>query len=201
MYKRTNNGYPSIPLIAFVNTRGHPKHLTGQRSFRFCYGMALDSHVYLQPGTLEHWNIHLYHVVSVDVVTKTRAENQRDVLVDLAIDDGHCSMPLRMHWSGAGRSRSAPYPLLTCYVPFESWFFAGPWQFKELLSANQKMSSIFLFHGPRLAMIEVLGTIPTDAYTIYLNATLTLDVIYSMLLHRNGARWMSNSAFHNLFPL
>ncbi|KAI6010266.1 oligomeric complex COG6-domain-containing protein [Pisolithus marmoratus] len=36
-------------------------------------------------------------------------------------------------------------------------------------------------------MIEVLGTIPIGAYTIYLNATLTLDVIYPMLLHRDTA--------------
>lgn len=145
-------------------------------------------------------NRRLYHIVSVDSVTKTRSEKRRDVLVDLAIGLGIPILEMILHYIVQGH-RFNIFEEIGCYPttyntpPAYALVFCWPIaigvvsaayclctirelalrraQFKELLSANRNMSSSRYFRLMGLAGIEVLGTIPVGAYTVYLNVTVS----------------------------
>ncbi|KAI6111889.1 pheromone A receptor-domain-containing protein [Pisolithus thermaeus] len=145
-------------------------------------------------------NRRLYHIVSVDAVTKTRAEKRRDVLVDLAIGLGIPILEMILHYIVQGH-RFNIFEEIGCYPttyntpPAYALVFCWPIaigvvsaaycvctirelalrraQFKELLSANRNMSSSRYFRLMGLAGIEVLGTIPIGAYTVFLNVTIS----------------------------
>ncbi|KAI6143277.1 STE3-domain-containing protein [Pisolithus tinctorius] len=144
-------------------------------------------------------NRRLYYIVSVDSVTRTRAEKRRDVLVDLSIGLGIPILEMILHYIVQGH-RFNIFEEIGCYPttyntpPAYALVFCWPVaigvvsavycictirelalrraQFKELLSANRNMSSSRYFRLMGLAGIEVLGTIPIGAYTIYLNVTV-----------------------------
>ncbi|KAI6007087.1 pheromone A receptor-domain-containing protein [Pisolithus albus] len=145
-------------------------------------------------------NRRLYHIVSVDSVTKTRSEKRRDVLVDLAIGLGIPILEMILHYIVQGH-RFNIFEEIGCYPttyntpPAYALVFCWPIaigvvsavycmctirelalrraQFKELLSANRNMSSSRYFRLMGLAGIEVLCTIPLGAYTVYLNVTVS----------------------------
>ncbi|KAI6106637.1 pheromone A receptor-domain-containing protein [Pisolithus croceorrhizus] len=145
-------------------------------------------------------NRRLYHIVSVDAVTKTRGEKRRDVLVDLAIGLGIPILEMILHYIVQGH-RFNIFEGIGCYPttyntpPAYALVFCWPIaigvvsaaycvctirelalrraQFKELLSANRNMSSSRYFRLMGLAGIEVLGTIPVGAYTVFLNVTIS----------------------------
>ncbi|KAI6016733.1 pheromone A receptor-domain-containing protein [Pisolithus marmoratus] len=145
-------------------------------------------------------NRRLYHIVSVDAVTKTRAEKRRDVLGDLAIGLGIPILEMILHYIVQGHrfnifeeigcypatyNTPPAYALVWCW-PVAIGVVSAVYclctirelalrraQFKELLSANRNMSSSRYFRLMGLAAIEVLGTIPIGAYIIYLNVTIS----------------------------
>ncbi|KAI6041179.1 STE3-domain-containing protein [Pisolithus marmoratus] len=145
-------------------------------------------------------NRRLYHIVSVDAVTKTRAEKLRDVLGDLAIGLGIPVLEMILHYIVQGHrfnifeeigcypatyNTPPAYALVWCW-PVAIGVISAVYclctirelalrraQFKELLSANRNMSSSRYFRLMGLAAIEVLGTIPIGAYIIYLNVTIS----------------------------
>ncbi|KAG6329401.1 hypothetical protein ID866_9688 [Astraeus odoratus] len=143
-------------------------------------------------------NRRLYYIVSVDSVTKTRAEKRRDVLVDLGIGLGLPFLEMILHYIVQGHrfnifEQVGCYPFTWNTPPAYALVFTWPVaiglvsayyclrtirelalrraQFKELLSANRNMSSSRYFRLMGLAGIEVMCTIPLGAYSIYLNAT------------------------------
>ncbi|KAI6011502.1 pheromone A receptor-domain-containing protein [Pisolithus marmoratus] len=145
-------------------------------------------------------NRRLYHIVSVDAVTKTRAEKLRDVLGDLAIGLGIPVLEMILHYIVQGHrfnileeigcypatyNTPPAYALVWCW-PVAIGVVSAVYclctirelalrraQFKELLSANRNVSSSRYFRLMGLAAIEVLGTIPIGAYIIYLNVTIS----------------------------
>ncbi|KAI6043286.1 pheromone A receptor-domain-containing protein [Pisolithus marmoratus] len=145
-------------------------------------------------------NRRLYHIVSVDAVTKTRAEKLCDVLGDLAIGLGIPVLEMILHYIVQGHrfnifeeigcypatyNTPPAYALVWCW-PVAIGVVSAVYclctirelalrraQFKELLSANRNMSSSRYFRLMGLAAIEVLGTIPIGAYIIYLNVTIS----------------------------
>ncbi|KAI5997888.1 STE3-like pheromone receptor [Pisolithus marmoratus] len=133
-----------------------------------------------------------YHIVLVDVVTKTRAEKRRDVLVGLAIGLGIPILEMILHEYRFNIFEEIecylttynippPHALVRCWptmIGIVSAAYCCMAQFKELLSANQNMSSSQYFCLMGLAVIEVLGMIHIGAYTIYLNMTVRANTHY-----------------------
>ncbi|KAI6027110.1 pheromone A receptor-domain-containing protein [Pisolithus marmoratus] len=143
-------------------------------------------------------NRHLYHIVSVDSVTRTRAEKRRDVLVDLAIGLGIPILEMILHYIVQAQrflifeeigcypsiyNTLPAYALVSCWPVAIGIVSAGYClgtirklalrraQIKGLLYANGNMSPSQYFRLMGLAGVEVLGTVPIGAYIIYRNAT------------------------------
>ncbi|KIM66574.1 hypothetical protein SCLCIDRAFT_1211339 [Scleroderma citrinum Foug A] len=143
-------------------------------------------------------NRRLYHIVSVESVTKTRAEKRRDVLVDLAIGVGIPVLEMILHYIVQGHRfniveefgcfpdtwNTTPAYLLVFAWPIAIGLVSASYcirtirelsirraQFKELLSANRNMTSGRYFRLMVLAGVEVMFTVPLGAFSIYLNAS------------------------------
>ncbi|EIW84608.1 STE3-like pheromone receptor [Coniophora puteana RWD-64-598 SS2] len=143
-------------------------------------------------------NRRLYHIASVSTVMKTRAQRRRDIMVDLSIGLGIPILEMVLQYVVQGH-RFNIYEEVGCYPftyntpPAYPLVFAWPVaigcvsavycaltirelaqrraQFKELLSANQNLSSGRYFRLMGLAGVEILGTVPIGCYSIYLNAS------------------------------
>ncbi|KAL4070140.1 pheromone A receptor-domain-containing protein [Scleroderma yunnanense] len=162
-------------------------------STRFMIGLAVAI-----PSASLCINRRLYHIVSVDSVTKTRAEKRRDVLVDLAIGLGIPVLEMILQYIVQGHRFNifeevgcfpATYNTPPAYALVFTWPIAiglvsasycirtirelavRRAQFEELLSANRNMTSSRYFRLMGLAGIEVLCTLPLGAYAIYLNSS------------------------------
>ncbi|KAG9310929.1 STE3-domain-containing protein [Chiua virens] len=142
-------------------------------------------------------NRRLYHIASVQSVTKTRAQKRHDIMVDLAIGLGIPLLQLAVHpvvqahrffiIEEAGCfpftfNTPLAFPLVYAWplaIGLVSAFYCVRTirelalrrvQFKEFLSANRNLSSNRYLRLMGLAGVEMLFTIPLSIWSIYSNA-------------------------------
>ncbi|KAF8439983.1 pheromone A receptor-domain-containing protein [Boletus edulis BED1] len=142
-------------------------------------------------------NRRLYQIASVSSVTKSRAQKQRDILVDLAIGVGLPILAMILHVVVQAErfliieevgcfpfTFNTPlayplyltWPLVICLV--SATYCARTIrelalrraQFKEFLATNRNLSSSRYFRLMGLASLEFIFAIPLATYSIYVNA-------------------------------